>query len=105
MPCAPLFFSHRDAVAHRGREPAGGLPDYAPSKSCVPTPAPYDSIRLADGMFWYGTEALWTQLSAGGVWSAENNPDKEGGYIAKLCFWRRGFDWRKDMGPGISCYR
>lgn len=83
-----------------GNLPAACLTTLPPSPAFQP-PAPYDSIRLADGMFWYGTEALWTQLSAGGVWSAENNPDKEGGYITKLVFWRRGFDWRKEHEPEL----
>jgi hypothetical protein len=53
------------------------------------------------GTFWYGTDALWTQLDAGGVWRLNGNVDKRGGYATKLVFWRRGFDWRKEPEPDL----
>jgi hypothetical protein len=59
-------------------------------------PAPYDSVHASDNMFWYGTDALWTLLGSDGVWHLNNNVDKHNGYVTKLVFWRKGFDWRKD---------
>jgi len=76
------------------------LTTVASSPKFVP-PAPYDSVRASDNMFWYGTDALWTQLGADGVWHIENNEDKHDGYVTKLVFWRKGFDWRKEPEPAL----
>jgi hypothetical protein len=72
----------------------------APSPKFAP-PAPYDSVRVSDNMFWYGTDALWTLLGADGVWHIENNADKHDGYVTKLVFWRKGFNWRKELEPAL----
>ncbi len=71
-----------------------------PSPAFTPT-APYDSVHPSANMFWYGTDALWTQLGANGVWHIENNADKSGGYATKLVFWRKGFDWRQEHEPAL----
>ena len=71
-----------------------------PSPQFVP-PAPYDSVRQADGMFWYGTAELWTDLGIEGVWHLTNNSDIGGGYVTKLIFWTKGFDWRKEAQPEL----
>jgi hypothetical protein len=69
-----------------------------PNPAFVP-PAPYDAESPAT--FWYGTDALWTQLAADGVWHLANNSDKNNGYVTKLLFWRKGFDWRKEPQPDL----
>jgi hypothetical protein len=72
----------------------------APSPPFVP-PAPYDSVRQPDGTFWYGTAELWTDISVEGVWHLTNNSDTDGGYVTKLVFWAKGFDWRKEPNPEL----
>jgi hypothetical protein len=52
-------------------------------------------------MFWYGTEALWTSLSFDGKWTIQGNPLVPKGYTTKLVFWRRGFDWHKELEPKL----
>ncbi len=64
-------------------------------------PAPYDAVSAADGTFWYGTDSLWTQLAQDGVWHLTDNVEKRGGYVTKLVFWRKGFDWRKEPEPEL----
>lgn len=64
------------------------------------TPAPYDAVCLPNGMFWYGTEDLWTSLGSG-VWHFTNNSDTSGGYFTKLVFWTKEFDWRKEPAPDL----
>ena len=56
-----------------------------PNQPFVPPP-PYWTHHNAD-QFWYGTESLWTLLGVQGTWHCEG---------AKLTYWHRGFDWRKD---------
>ncbi len=65
-------------------------------------PAPYDSVHVPDNMFWYGTDALWTALVADGTWHLDNNVDKDHGYVTKLVFWRKGFNWRKELEPALT---
>jgi len=65
-----------------------------------PTPpftpsAPYDSIAVPDGSFWYGTSTLWTQLGLDATWHMKDNADKSGGYAATLVLWAPRYDWRK----------
>ena len=64
-------------------------------------PSPYDSLSVPDGMYWYGTSAFWTRLAADGVWHTTGNVDRNGGYVAKLFFWSRDFDWRKEPQPDL----
>jgi len=86
--------------------PAVGHPQVACLTTLPPNPpfappAPYDSVQLSDNMFWYGTDAFWTQLSVEGVWHTKGNSNKRGGYDTKLIFWKRGFDWRKELEPEL----
>jgi hypothetical protein len=72
-----------------------------PSSPIFAPSAPYDLVHASDNMFWYGTDALWTMLGKDGVWHTENNVDKHNGFVTKLVFWRKGFDWRKEMEPAL----
>lgn len=71
-----------------------------PSPAFIP-PAPYDQLPVPEGGFWYGTDALWTQLDADGVWHTKDNVDKHGGYVTKLIFWTQDFKWRKENEPEL----
>jgi hypothetical protein len=72
-----------------------------PSSPIYAPPAPYDSVHVSDNMFWYGTDALFTMLTADGTWHLDNNLDKHDGYVTKLVFWRKGFNWRKELEPAL----
>lgn len=65
-----------------------------PNPPFVP-PIAYPQGGLGAGMFWYGTDALWTALSFDGKWQGYNGKP----YVQKLVFWRLGFDWRKEVEP------
>ena len=71
-----------------------------PNPPFVP-PLKNPSSALGSNMFWYGTDALWTSLSFDGKWTIQNNVLAPNGYRAKLVFWRRGFDWHKELEPEI----
>jgi hypothetical protein len=86
--------------------PTVGRPETACLTTLPPVPpftppAPYESLDTPDGAFWYGTDALWTQLATEGVWHTTNNVDKSGGYVTKLVFWAKGFDWHKEFDPKL----
>lgn len=61
-----------------------------PTPSFTP-PAPYRP-EVSDGMFWYGTEHLWTLLRTEG-----RLPQRE-----KLFWWRPGFDGRIEPRPNLT---
>lgn len=80
------------------------------SAQCLTTPAPNPPFvppalyppSAPDGMFWYGTDALWTHLSVDGKWKIHNNVlESKGGYRTKLIFYRRGFDPRTEPEPKL----
>lgn len=63
-------------------------------------PAPYPT-HISSDTFWYGSEALWTNVPIDGVWHL-NNLAQRGTYANKLIFWHRGFDWRKEREPKFT---
>jgi hypothetical protein len=69
----------------------------APNPPFVP-PAPYWP-NAPQGAFWYGTDALWTQLVDKNVWRGLPRRDK--GYFNKLFLWQPGYDVRKEPKPDI----
>lgn len=73
-------------------------PTRAPNPLFVP-PAPYPSIP-SDSQFWYGTDDLWTALGDG-KWSMRGKSANDRSYTEKLIFWRKGFDWHKEMEPKL----
>ena len=62
------------------------------------TPPQQYAERGVPGSFWYGSNDLWTQLPANGLWRGLNN---DGNYLTKLIFWRDGYDWRKESNPQL----
>jgi hypothetical protein len=52
-------------------------------------PAPYPSA----GAFWIGSEKLWTNITADGIWS---------GLVQKLFWWHQGYDWRTENPPHLT---
>ena len=59
-------------------------------------PEPYLQQLPANGMFWYGTDALWTHLGIDGKLEMRNNV-----MTTKLVFWSREFDFRKELEPKL----
>jgi hypothetical protein len=72
-----------------------------PEHPFVP-PAPY-SAQLNPNSFWFGTEKLWTFLTADGTWNGlpHYTPD-DPTFRQKLFFWRAGFDARSEPQPALT---
>ena len=62
-------------------------------------PEPYAAIA-AEGSFWYGTEALWTDVRRDGMWYGL--PQSEGGYGNKLAWWHGGYSIEAEPVPEIT---
>lgn len=74
-------------------------PVTTPTNPAFVAPAPYQP-NAAERQFWFGTNALWTQLPVEGVWRGLPPRDSKG-YFNKLFLWSEGFDWRKEQQPDI----
>jgi hypothetical protein len=65
-------------------------------------PWPYP-LKAGSDTFWFGTDSLWTQLPANGIWSGlphytPNDPT----FRQKLAFWRKGYVVRTEPQPKLK---
>ena len=65
--------------------PPRDCPVTTPEKSTFQAPEPYSPDAPWEGIFWYGTEHLWTALNTTGVW--QGLPDNPEGYTQKIMWW------------------
>jgi hypothetical protein len=70
-----------------------------PSEHPFMPPAPYPSA----GAFWIGSEKLWTNITADGIWSGlpHYTPD-DSRFRQKLFWWHEGYDWRTENPPELT---
>lgn len=69
------------------------------SKQNFEAPEPYSPIASWEGIFWFGSEHLWTALQNDGVWaSLPLNPD---GYTQKIMWWSSLFNLPKELEPAL----
>lgn len=77
----------------------GGCPiTQVPETPLVP-PDPYPAAA-PDGGFWYGTNALWTDLREDGIWYGL--PKSEAGYGNKIALWHAGYSQAEEPQPAIT---
>jgi hypothetical protein len=62
-------------------------------------PAPYSPSAPWDGIFWFGSNHLWTALNANGVWS--NLPLNPGGYTQKIMWWSDLYSLKDELEPEL----
>ena len=86
--------------------PTSSVPDSCPvtkaaDQPFVPPP-PYLS-KAPTGMFWHGTDELWTLLHADGTWAGlPHYTPHDPTFRQKLFFWREGYDWRAEPQPPLT---
>jgi hypothetical protein len=56
--------------------------------------------ELGKAYFWYGSNALWTQLPRDGVW--RDLPHDKRGYTQKIFFSREGYSWIDEQKPALT---
>jgi len=84
------------------------VPLSSPDKSDVcpvtqppqPSFSPPIEIEAYEGLFWYGSPALWTILPLDGTW--QELPHDASGYTQKFGFWREGFDAISEPNPALT---
>jgi hypothetical protein len=62
-------------------------------------PEPYSPVAPWEGLFWYGTEGLWTTLSTDGVWSRLS--ETSDGYINKIVWWSKLYSLKDEPEPAL----
>ena len=62
-------------------------------------PAPYSPSAPWEGIFWFGSEGLWTGLYNNGVWwGLPLNPD---GYTQKIMWWSTSYSLPDEPQPAL----
>jgi hypothetical protein len=62
-------------------------------------PEPYSPDAPWNGIFWYGSEHLWTALHHDGVWAGlPENPD---GYTQKIMWWSSLYSLKDELEPAL----
>jgi len=62
-------------------------------------PEPFSPTSPWKGIFWYGSEHLWTALHNDGVWAGlPENPD---GYTQKIMWWSSLYSLKDELEPAL----
>ena len=62
-------------------------------------PEPYAPDAAWEGLYWYGTEGLWTALQTDGIW--KGLPDNPTGYTQKIMWWSDSFVLEDELEPAL----
>lgn len=69
------------------------------TESTFNAPEPYSAVAPWEGLFWSGSEHLWTTLHNDGVWAGlPLNPD---GYTQKIMWWSSLYDLPNEPEPAL----
>jgi len=79
--------------------PPADCPVTTPVDVLFEAPEPYEAIAPWEGIFWYGTEHLWTALHKDGVWAGL--PDNPGGYTQKIMWWSDLYSLKDEPEPAL----
>ena len=63
-------------------------------------PEPFSPTAPWDGIFWYGTEGLWTALDQAGVWA--KLPKTSDGYTQKIMWWSDSYVLKDELEPALA---
>ena len=62
-------------------------------------PEPFSPSAPWEGMFWFGSEGLWTALNTNGVW--EDLPHSPDGYTQKIMWWSNLYSLKDEPQPAL----
>jgi hypothetical protein len=79
--------------------PPADCPVTLPSEPTFKAPEPYFADAPWPGIFWYGTEHLWTALPTNGVW--DGLPHDEHGYGQKVMWWSELYVLKDELEPAL----
>jgi hypothetical protein len=76
-----------------------GCPVTLPADPAFKAPEPLSPDAPWPGIFWFGTEHLWTALQTNGVW--EGLPKNSEGYTQKIMWWSNLFSLKDELEPAL----
>lgn len=82
------------------RIPPADCPVTSLESGALKAPDPYAAEAPWKGIFWYGTEGLWTALHADGVWAGLSETDD--GYIQKIAWWSELYSLKDEQQPALT---
>ena len=108
LPLLSLLFLTKVSLAQELRN---SKPNIAP-ESCPVTkpyqtslfvpPSPYPR-KAPQGVFWFGSDKLWTILPANGTWAGlPHYTPSDPTFRQKLFWWRQGYDWHTEPEPKLT---
>jgi hypothetical protein len=107
LPLVCLVFLSQASLAQQSRTVIpDGMPQTCPvtkpdQTSLFVPPSPYP-MKAPIGLFWFGTDRLWTQLPANGIWSGlPHSTPNDPTFGQKLAFGRQGYDAHKEPQPKL----
>lgn len=109
--CAPVTATEPLEVPSTKIEAIESLKDFVPPADCPVTlsgentfkaPQPYSMNAPWPGIFWFGTDHLWTALQTNGVWS--DLPHTPDGYSQKIMWWSSMFVLRDEPEPALIVF-
>jgi hypothetical protein len=81
------------------RTPPADCPVTTSENVSFRAPEPYSPVAPWEGLFWYGTEGLWTTLHTDGVWS--QMPKTSDGYTQKIVWWSELYSLKDEPQPAL----
>lgn len=98
LPTIPELTATAQTEIERSTPPED-CPVTTPASSTFEAPEPFSRHAPWDGLFWYGTEGLWTALHTDGVWAGL--PDNPEGYTQKIMWWSDRFNLKEEQQPAL----
>jgi hypothetical protein len=79
--------------------PPADCPVTTAKDSSFQAPEPFSAVAPWEGLFWFGSERLWTALHADGVWpELPKTPD---GYTQKIVWWSELYSLQDELEPAL----
>jgi len=96
---APPALTQTAEVEIASKIPPSDCPVTTKGFSTFQAPLPFDTSAPWEGLFWFGSNHLWTALNVNGVWSGlPLNPD---GYTQKIMWWSDLYSLPDEPEPAL----
>jgi hypothetical protein len=79
--------------------PPASCPVTAAEDVSFKAPEPFSPTAPWEGIFWYGSEGLWTALDINGVWA--KLPKTSDGYTQKIMWWSDSYVLKDELEPAL----
>lgn len=94
---APIELTQTAEAEIASKTPPKDCPVTTLSKPMFEAPEPYSSVAPWKGIFWFGSDHLWTALHNEGVWAGL--PLHSDGYTQKIMWWSSVYDLPNEPEP------